>query len=78
MNKLRWWSAHLAIFVVGQGLLLAAGGSWPAAFLYGSVPDSLTLFSDPAMWISRIWCIVFAVDTVWSWSYAILPQKEKR
>jgi MFS transporter, DHA1 family, multidrug resistance protein len=78
MNKLRWWSVHLAIFAVGQGLLFAAGQSWPIAFLAGEVPDALTLFSSPAMWVSRMWCIVFAVDTVWSWSYAILPKKGKR
>jgi DHA1 family multidrug resistance protein-like MFS transporter len=77
MSKLGWWFAHLALFAVGQGLLLAAGASWPVAFLNGSVPGSLTLFSDPAMWISRVWCIVFAVDTVWSWSYAILPKGKR-
>jgi len=78
MNKLRWWFAHLAIFVVVQGVLLAAGESWPAAFLAGEVPDALTLFSSPAMWVSRTWCIVFAVDTAWSWSYVILAKREKR
>ena len=78
MNKLRWWFAHLAVFVVGQGVLLAAGESWPAAFLAGEVPDALTLFGSPAMWVSRIWCIVFAVDTAWSWSYMIFAKGEKR
>ena len=78
MNKLRWWFAHLAVFVVGQGVLLAAGESWSAAFLAWEVPDALTLFGSPAMWVSRIWCIVFAVDTAWSWSYVILAKREKR
>lgn len=78
MNKMRWWFAHLAIFAVGQVLLLVAGASWPAAFLNGSVPDPLTLLSDPAMWISRIWCIVFVVDTVWSWAFMIFPKRGKR
>ena len=77
MNILRWL-AHAAIFVVVQGLLLIAGASWPAAYLAGEVPDPLTLFGDPAMWVSRMWCIVFVVDTAWSWSYAILPKKGKR
>jgi hypothetical protein len=77
VNKFRWL-AHVAIFVVGQGLLLTAGESWPAAYLAGEVPDPLTLFSHPAMWISRMWCIVFAVDTAWSWSYIFLPKKPKR
>ena len=78
MNKLRWWFAHLAIFAVGQGLLFAAGASWPIALLAGEVPDTLTLFGSPAMWISRMWCIVFAVDTAWSWSYVIFPKRKKR
>jgi hypothetical protein len=47
MNKLRWWFVHLAVFVVGQGVLLAAGESWPAAFLAGEVPDALTLLDSP-------------------------------
>jgi hypothetical protein len=57
------WVAHAAVFVAGQVLLLIAGESWPAALLVGEVPDPLTLFGDPAMCISRMWCSVFAVDT---------------
>jgi hypothetical protein len=78
LNKLRWWFTHLAVFAVGQGLLLAAGESWPAALLAEEVPDPLTLFSDPAMWVSRMWCIVFVVDTAWSWSFGLLSNREKR
>lgn len=78
MKKLQWWFVHVIVFAVAQGLLLAVGESWPAALVAGSVPDSLTLFGDPTMWISRIWCIVFAVDTVWSVSYVIFPKKEQR
>ena len=78
MNKRRWWFAHAAIFVVGQGLLLVAGEFWPAALLAGAVPDPLTLFGDPAMWVSRMWCIVFVVDTAWSWSFGLLSSREKR
>lgn len=78
MKKLQGWFAHLVIFVTGQGLLFAVGQSWLAAYLAGAVPDQLTLSSDPAMWVSRIWCIVFAVDTIWSWSYIIFPTKERR
>ncbi len=77
MNTLRWLT-HAAIFVVGQGLLLIAGEFWPAAFLAGEVPDPLTLFGDPAMWVSRMWCIVFAVDTAWSWSFGLLSNRVKR
>ena len=77
MDKLRWWFTHLLVFAAAQGILLVAGGSWPAAFLNGEVPDPLTLFGDPAMWVSRLWCIVFAVDTVWSWSYLAVPKRKK-
>jgi hypothetical protein len=77
VNMLRWLT-HVAIFVVRQGLLLIAGESWPAAFLAGEVPDPLILFGDPAMWVSRMWCIVFVVDTAWSWSFGLLSNREKR
>ncbi len=77
MNILRWL-AHAATFVAGQGLLLIAGEFWPMAFLAVEVPDPLTLFGDPALWVSRMWCIVFVVDTVWSWSFGFLSNKEKR
>jgi DHA1 family multidrug resistance protein-like MFS transporter len=76
VNMLRWLT-HAAIFIVGQGLLLIAGESWPAAFLAGEVPDPLTLFGDPAMWVSRMWCIVFVVDTAWSWSFGLLSNRVK-
>jgi DHA1 family multidrug resistance protein-like MFS transporter len=71
------WLTHAAIFVVGQGLLLIAGEFWPAAFLAGEVSDPLTLFGDPAMWVSRMWCIVFVVDTAWSWSFGLLSNRVK-
>jgi hypothetical protein len=77
MDKLRWWFAHLAVFAVGQAILLAAGASWPAAILSGGVPDPLTLFSNPLVWGSRLWCIVFAADTAWSWAYLVFAERKK-
>lgn len=66
MQKMKWWLAHMGAFLLGQAILLAVGESWPAAFLTQQVPDPLSFGNEPAMWISRAWCVVFAVDTIWS------------
>lgn len=76
MNKMKWWIGHLAIFVAAQVILLIAGQSWPAAFLASEVPESLTFAAAPAMWISRLWCVVFAIDTVWFWGKLALARRE--
>ncbi|USQ79735.1 hypothetical protein [Ornithinimicrobium faecis] len=65
-QKLKWWFVHLAAFVLGQLILLVMGASWPVALLTQEVPDPLSFGSEPAMWISRAWCVVFAIDTAWS------------
>lgn len=69
----REWYEHLALFVAGQMILLLIGESWPAALVGGEVP------AEPAglMAASRVWTIIFMVDTVWSLSYAVWPAQEK-
>lgn len=77
MRKLKWWLVHLVVFVVVQTMLLVAGQSWPAAFVNQSVPDPLTWGSAPAMWISRLWCVVFVVDTLWTaWAKFVRGRRE--
>jgi hypothetical protein len=64
------WYKHLAVFVVGQGVLFAMGESWPVAQLVGNVPEELSALMNA----SRIWCVVFVVDTIWSLSYTVFPR----
>lgn len=68
------WYKHLALFVVGQGILFAVGESWPVAQLVGNVPEDLSALMN----VSRIWCVVFVVDTIWSLSYAVFPPRHGR
>lgn len=62
VRNLQWWFVHLAVFVVAQGIFLAVGQSWPAAFLTGGAPEEAPILMD----VSRWWLIVFAIDTAWS------------
>lgn len=69
----REWYKHLALFVAGQTILLFIGESWPAALVGGEAPAEPT----GLMAASRVWMIIFVVDTVWSLSYTVWPAKEK-
>lgn len=75
----RMWFAHLILFVAGQGVLILVGHSWLAGVLFGGVdatassPPSLPLLGN----LGRLWCIVFAIDTVWSLFSAMPSKKEK-
>ena len=68
------WYKHLALFVVGQGILFAIGESWPGAQLVGNAPEELSALMNA----SRIWCVVFVVDTIWSLSYTVFPWHQGR
>ena len=68
------WYKHLALFVVGQGILFAIGESWPVAQLFGSVPEDVSVLMNA----SRIWCVVFVIDTIWSLSYTVFPTRHGR
>ena len=68
------WYKHLALFVFGQGMLFAIGESWPVAQLTGNAPEELSALMNA----SRIWCVVFAVDTIWSLSYTVFPSRNGR
>lgn len=57
------WTTHLAVFVAAQLILAVTGDSWAVAFMRDAVPEDEPLL----MLVSRIWLIVFAVDTIWSW-----------
>lgn len=57
------WLAHLGLFVLAQLGFALTDNSWPVAFLNDAVPDHQSF----PMIISRVWLIVFTVDTIWSW-----------
>lgn len=69
--KAKWFS-HLGIFAIAQAVFALTDNSWALAFLRDSVPDDQSI----AMIASRIWLIVFAVDTVWSW-WSIADRQKK-
>lgn len=70
----RGWYTHLAVFVIGQAALFAAGEAWINPLLDGgSLAQASALMNA-----SRIWTIVFVVDTVWSLSYTFFPDKDRK
>ncbi len=78
----RGWYVHLAIFVVGQTVFLAMGGSWPAMILTGELPPSALWTgqwsgaeTSTLTFASRVWCAVIVVDFVWSFSFTLIPRR---
>ena len=60
------WLRHLRAVVVGAGVMLTAYA------IAGPTRGEAMLAS------ARLWGVIFAIDTVWSWSYSVWPQKEQR
>ncbi|MGH8880248.1 MAG: hypothetical protein ACRD0P_23330 [Stackebrandtia sp.] len=63
---------HLAVFALAQAAFAVTGDSWTVAMLRDAVPGDQPL----AMTASRIWLIVFAIDTVWTW-WSISSREKK-
>lgn len=66
------WSAHLVAFAAAQIIFAVTDNSWAVSFLRGTLPDD-----EPILMIaSRIWLIVFTIDTIWTW-WSIADRKRK-
>lgn len=79
-------TAHLIIFVIGQGILWTMGTdsfsemrmyltdfSWFDAENVTDTPYS----NDLTFTIGTIWCLVFLIDFIYSWSYTVFPARKK-
>ena len=82
----RWWYIHALTFVIGHYLFWLYFGNHDHDLIYyledlswwGSEDITNSAFRNEAVQqISQIWTIVFAVDTIVSWSYTLFPSKNK-
>ncbi|WP_245532428.1 hypothetical protein [Acaricomes phytoseiuli] len=68
MAGMRHWLIHTVIFLLAQVVFASAGYSWPWQVLTGQAEVSTILRTvDGAAWssnASRIWAIVWVIDTV--------------
>lgn len=71
------WVGHLGLFLAGQVVLAVVGQSWPLDAIQNGIPEGTPwwnwLFGNDRenstllkFW-SRIWCFVFAIDTLYTW-----------
>lgn len=68
-SERRGWWTHLLIYAAVNGMF------W---IMYGlSASPDLWYDNETADKVARVWGIVFAVDTVVSWSYTVFPKKRK-
>ncbi|WGW13479.1 MFS transporter [Saxibacter everestensis] len=70
-SYMRNWLIHTAIFVIAQIVFASTAVSWPWEVLQGNLPPTSILSSsgeNPGIWphTSRIWTIVWIVDTIWT------------
>lgn len=66
------WFQHLGLFTVGQALLWFFDLSALAEYLTGEGASGTPHF---LVTLGRLWLIVFAVDTVWSWYFTFFPRE---
>ncbi|WP_246569871.1 hypothetical protein [Lentibacillus saliphilus] len=79
-----WWYIHASIFIIAHYLFWQYVGDQSNSFIY-----YLTDFSwfgnegaegspythEMIAQVSKVWSIIFVVDTVLSWSYTVYPEK---
>jgi len=84
-NNRRWWYAHAIAFIVGYSLFWLYNGnhnhdlmfyledlSWWEEANHTNGPFQ----SEAIVAISKIWTVIFALDTIISWSYTFFPSKK--
>ncbi|WP_027659451.1 MFS transporter [Salinispora fenicalii] len=69
----RRWTVRSAVFIAGQVAFAALGHSWLAAVASGryTLLEALNGDLGDASWqlgASRIWLIIFLVDSIWTWA----------
>ncbi|MGM8365720.1 hypothetical protein ACLIBG_09610 [Virgibacillus sp. W0181] len=84
-NRL-WWYAHASVFIIAHYIFWMNFGNYSHDLAYYLVDwswwEEETAMNAPfqnemIQQVSKIWMIIFAVDTVVSWSYTFFPEKEK-
>ncbi|MGW5876536.1 MFS transporter [Nocardiopsis terrae] len=66
------WFQHLVLFTVGQAILWFFDLSALAEYLTG---EDASGTPHILVTLGRLWIIVFAVDTVWSWYFTFFPRE---
>ncbi|GAA0367563.1 hypothetical protein [Bacillus horti] len=81
------WYLHALVFFVAHAIfwiLYGTDGASPLDYVtdwswFGEEELSHAPFQhETIMQVSRIWMIIFIIDTIWSWSYTIFPEKKKK
>lgn len=82
----RWWYAHAIIFVIGHCLFWIYNGNHQNHLMFyledlswwGEVDHTQGPFQSEAIAaVNKIWVIIFALDTIISWSYTLFPSKRE-
>jgi hypothetical protein len=68
-RELIGWVLHTIAIVIGQIVILTIDQSWAAEQLGQDGQTEGWLYQT-----GRIWLIVYAIDTLWSWSYVVFPR----
>lgn len=82
----RWWYAHTAVFITVHYFFWQLYGSQEHDLIY--YLQDVSWFGEENFVnapfkgevinaVSRLWIIVFAIDTIVSWSYTLFPDKPK-
>jgi|SRR5690625_3076407 len=82
----RWWYGHTIVFIIAHVIFWTFYGnsehdfmyyltdfSWWSDVQFGNGPFQHEMIDQ----ISKLWILVYAIDTVISWSYTLFPAKEK-
>lgn len=82
----RWWYVHATIFAIGHYLFWLYDGNHHHDLMFyiedlswwGEVDHTQGPFQSEAIAaVNKIWVIIFALDTIISWSYTLFPSKKK-
>ncbi|SFP46037.1 hypothetical protein SAMN05421810_102651 [Amycolatopsis arida] len=80
-RNVRNWVGHCVLFVVGQGALAVFGYSWPVEAVFGGPHEAEWIWNSSGHWllnVSRVWTLIWLVDTVWTWGAVLLTRRARR
>ncbi|MEU6645250.1 MFS transporter [Saccharomonospora sp. NPDC046836] len=79
-NGIRNWTLHLVLFVAGQAVLAVLGFGWPVEAIFGGPHEAGWFWNSSGHWLlnaSRIWCVIFVIDTMWTWGAHLLRARSR-
>lgn len=83
----KWWYVHTSLFIIAHAIFWIVYGNHTNGFIYyikdlswwgENGIENGPFINTVIAQISKLWILVFAIDTIIAWSYTLFPKKTKK